>query len=173
MNDLHRTKPLPVVPAVGCLVVTESVLVRTHELLQRVGAGNPAHEGLVWWLGRQVGIDTLVLACHRPPCQSGPRFVFTDEAAVGTGSRLARSRRLGIVAQVHSHPGVDTRHSDGDDDIMLMPFAGMFSLVVGNYGRGGLLPEQGAGLHQFQDGRWILTSSAEPALVVVPAEVSS
>jgi proteasome lid subunit RPN8/RPN11 len=171
--DLHRTKPLPELPAVGRLVVTESVLVRTHELLQRAGRARPPHEGLVWWLGRQIGADTLVLACHSPPCESGPRFVFTDEAAVGAGSRMARVRRLGIVAQVHSHPGADTRHSDGDDDIMLMPFGGMFSLVVGNYGADAILPEDGAGLHQFQDGRWILVRQAEPALIVVPVEVGS
>jgi hypothetical protein len=173
VTDLHRTKPLPELPAAGRLVVTESVFVRTHELLRRAGTGSPPHEGLVWWLGRQIGADTLVLACHRPPCESGPRFVFTDEAAIGAGSRIARARRLGIVAQIHSHPGVDTRHSDGDDDIMLMPFSGMFSLVVGNYGDDGMLPEQGAGLHQFQDRQWILVRQVEPALIVVPAEVGS
>ena len=54
-----------------------------------------------------------------------------------------------------------------------MPFAGMFSLVVGNYGRDGMLPQEGAGVHQFQNGRWILVRRADPALIVVPAEVRS
>jgi hypothetical protein len=31
----------------------------------------------------------------------------------------------------------------------------MFSLVVAEYGDGELLPECGAGLHQFQNGRWV------------------
>jgi proteasome lid subunit RPN8/RPN11 len=77
--------------------------------------------------------------------------------------------RLSIVAQVHSHPGSDTRHSDGDDDLVLMPFPGMFSLVVASYGAGSLLPGQGAGLHQFQDGRWVLIRRSPRALIVVPA----
>jgi proteasome lid subunit RPN8/RPN11 len=171
--SLHRTKPLPELPAVGRLVVVEAVLARTHELLRDAGADNPPHEGLVWWLGRQVGTDTLVLACHRPPSHSGPRFVFTDEAAAGSAARIARARRLGVVAQVHSHPGADTRHSDGDDDIVFMPFGGMFSSVVGNYGADGMLPEDGAGLHQFQDGRWILVRQEDPALIVVPSEADS
>jgi proteasome lid subunit RPN8/RPN11 len=170
---LHRNKPLPELPAVGRLVVGESVVARTHALLRDAGKGSPPHEGLVWWLGRQVGPDTLILASHRPPSRSGPEYVFTDEVAAGTAARLARARRLGVVAQVHSHPGGDTRHSDGDDGLIFMPFEGMFSLVVGNYGADSMLPEDGAGLHQFQAGRWILVRQAESALIVVPAEVGS
>ena len=75
------------------------------------------------------------------------------------------------MAQVHSHPGGDTRHSDGDDDLVLMPFEGMFSLVVADYGRGSLLPESGAGLHQYQDGRWVAIDQMEQALVAIPSEL--
>ncbi len=81
--------------------------------------------------------------------------MFVGERAVARTSRSARAAGLGLVAQVHSHPGHDTRHSDGDDQLVLMPFEGMFSLVVADYGQGGLLPEHGAGLHQFQQGRWV------------------
>jgi hypothetical protein len=59
-----------------------------------------------------------------------------------------------------------TRHSDGDDQLILMPFDGMFSLVVADYGYGSLLPEDGAGLHQHQDGRWVLVDNG--AMTVVP-----
>jgi len=34
---------------------------------------------------------------------------------------------MGILCQVHSHPGSDTRHSDGDDELVLLPFEGMLS----------------------------------------------
>jgi len=169
--SVHRHAPLPERPAIGSLVVVEAVVRRTRELLEQAGARNPPHEGLLWWLGRQVGADTLVAACHFPPCLSGPQFVETDEAAAGAASRAAHARRLGIVAQVHSHPGVDTRHSDGDDAMVFMPYEGMFSLVVGNYGRDGLLPDEGAGLHQFQDRHWVLVRQREPALIVVEAEL--
>jgi proteasome lid subunit RPN8/RPN11 len=98
--------------------------------------------------------------------------VFTDEAALGAASRLARARRLSVVAQVHSHPGADTRHSDGDDHLIVMPFEGMFSLVVGRYGHGGIEPASGAGLHQFQDGRWVEVTNSEHAFITVPTEVT-
>jgi proteasome lid subunit RPN8/RPN11 len=112
------------------------------------------------------------VACHRPPSRSSPDGVFTDEAAAGAAARLARAFRLGVVAQVHSHPGSDTRHSDGDDELVLMPFEGMFSLVVGDYGAAGMMPDQGACLHQFQHGQWVLVRQLEPALLPVPAELT-
>lgn len=169
--SVHRTKPLPTGPADGRLLVTESVLDRTRQLLRKAGERKPPHEGLVWLLGRRIGQDTLVLACHRPPARSGPDFVFADEHATGDASRAARARGLSLVAQVHSHPGRDTRHSDGDDELVLMPYNGMFSLVTASYGRGSMLPEQGAGLHQYQHGRWVAIHQAEPALVPIPSEL--
>jgi proteasome lid subunit RPN8/RPN11 len=170
--SVFRTTPLLERHAVGHLVVPITVVNRTQELLRQAGARNPPHEGLVWWLGRQVDQDTLIMSCHQPSCRSGPDFVFTDEAAAGATARLARSHRLGLIAQVHSHPGRDTHHSEGDDELVLMPFEGMFSLVVGDYGNGSMLPSLGASLHQFQSGQWVLVQQPELALIVVPAEVA-
>lgn len=170
--SVDRNKPLLERPALGHLIVPASVIHRTQELLCQAGARNKAHEGLVWWLGRHVGDDTLIMSCHRPPCRSGPGFVFTDEAAIGTATRLARAHQLGVVAQVHSHPGQDTHHSEGDDELVLMPFEGMYSLVVGDYGKASMLPSQGGGLHQFQGGQWVFVNQVEPALIVVPEEVT-
>ncbi len=171
--SVHRTKLLPRRAAIGRLVVTDAVVRRSSELLRIAGARTPSHEGLVWWMGREVDGDTLVLACHQPRCRSGPQFVQADEAAAGAAGRVARAQRLGIVAQVHSHPGRDTRHSDGDDDLVFMPYHGMFSLVVSEYGEGSLLPEHGAGLHQFQNGQWSEIHQREPAMIVVSAEVGA
>lgn len=169
--SVHRTRPLPTGPAHGHLIVSEGVIRRTGQLLQQNGRRKPPHEGLVWWLGRQLDQDTLVLSCHRPPSRSGPGFVIADENATGAASRSARAWGLSVVAQVHSHPTTDTRHSDGDDDLVLMPFEGMFSLVVGEYGHGSVLPQQGAGLHQYQQGRWVAINQVEPALIPVPSEI--
>lgn len=171
MADLHRTKPLPTAPASGRLVVPVSVLRHTRELLAEAGAQRPAHEGMVWWAGRVAGTDTLVLTCIVPTVNSGPQHVVADEAAVRSAARAARQLRLGVVAQVHSHPGDDTRHSDGDDELVLMPFEGMFSVVVARYGEGSMLPSGGASVHQHQDGRWVMLDGPEAALVVVPDEI--
>jgi hypothetical protein len=171
MTGGYRLKPLPRAPARGRLVVAECVLAATSAALRAAGSLDPPHEGLVFWLGRECDQDTLVLSSCRPRYQSGPRFVRADEASVGDTSRSARAMRLGIVAQVHSHPGDGVVHSDGDDDLVLMPFEDMFSVVVARYGLGGILPADGSGLHQMQDGRWVLVEQPEPALVVAPAAI--
>jgi proteasome lid subunit RPN8/RPN11 len=93
--------------------------------------------------------------------------VFIEAGEVGRMARQVRPHGLAIIAQVHSHPGRDTRHSDGDDKLVLMPFEGMFSLVVADYGAGGLEPANGAGLHQYQDGRWVQVSPTAGAFILV------
>ena len=62
---------------------------------------------------------------------------------------------LGVLAQVHSHPGRDTRHSDGDDDLIVMPFENMLSLVAPHYGRF-LRTITDFSIHQYQDRFWVL-----------------
>lgn len=167
--SVHRYTSLPTGPSVGHLIVAESVIAPTLRVLrQAAGPDGHPHEGLVCWLGRTVGPHTLVLAIAQPAVISGPQRVHVPEASVGHTARLARRQQLGIVAQVHSHPGRDTRHSDGDDQLVLMPYNGMFSLVVGRYGHGDIHPSRGAGLHQYQDGRWVHVTNAD-ALLAVPA----
>jgi proteasome lid subunit RPN8/RPN11 len=122
---------------------------------------------LVFWLGRTIGADTLVLSTAAPPTEHRRDGVFVAEPAVAATARAARAMGLGLVAQIHSHPGSDTRHSDGDDQLVLMPFDGMFSVVVADYGQGSLLPMQGAGLHQYQHDRWVHITG--DTLTVVPA----
>src|SRR5690606_16609427 len=133
---VHRETLLPAGPSAGHLIVTESVLAPTLHALRQTHAAGVPHEGLVLWLGRIVAQHTLVLAVATPEAMSGPQHVHLSEASVGQVARFARSYRLGVVAQVHSHPGGDTRHSDGDDQLVLMPYEGLFSLVVAHYGRG-------------------------------------
>jgi proteasome lid subunit RPN8/RPN11 len=149
---VYRRTPLPTGPAIGRLLLAEQVVAPTRAALQASSGQHLNHEGLVFWLGRTVDDDTLV-----------------DEVAVAATTRAAHAAGLGLVGQVHSHPGHDTRHSDGDDQLILMPFDGMFSLVVADYGHGSLLPEQGAGLHQRQNSRWVQISS--DCLRVIPAAV--
>ena len=168
--SVHRTRPLPKGLARGHLIVCELAAEETRHLLRC--RRRRREERLALWLGRNVEADTIVVSTHAPTTRSTASGVFFDEAALGAASTAARAQRLGVVAQVHSHPGRDTRHSDGDDQLVLMPYEGMFSLVVGEYGRGGLLPEQGAGLHQYQDGRWVQIVQAEPAILIVPGRLT-
>ncbi len=168
--SVHRLTPLPTATARGRIVVSSAVAERTIAHLAAEGRREVPHEGLVWWLGRRIGDDTYVLSSVAPPVDSGPQHVFADEAAVGAAAAAARQRRLGIVAQVHSHPGGDTRHSDGDDKLVLMPFETMFSIVIADYGNA-TMDARGAGVHQYQDGRWVWIVNADRAVVVVPDEI--
>lgn len=164
---VYRRTPLPTGPATGKLLIADQVLAPTYAALQASSGQHRSHEGLALWLGRTIGADTLVLTVAAPPTDHHRDGVFVAEAAVAATAQAARTIGLGLVAQVHSHPGDDTRHSDGDDQLILMPFEGMFSLVAANYGQDSLLPTHGAGLHQYQHGRWVRVTN--DALKVVPA----
>lgn len=168
---VHRMTHLPTAVNRGRLIIPASVLAATKAALQRFYGADGRHEGLVYWMGRRCDADALVISAVVPVSDHGRQHVFVAEAEVGNMSRRARSMGLAIVAQVHSHPGSDTRHSDGDDKLILMPYEGLFSLVVANYGDGSLLPSQGAGLHQYQDRRWVQIAPPAPDAVIVVPEI--
>jgi proteasome lid subunit RPN8/RPN11 len=166
---VYRMTDLSVRENRGCLIVPEQVVLHTKLALMGFRGPDGRHEGLVYWLGRRADPDTIVLGAIIPHCDHEPQRVMASEASIGTVVRAARSQGVCLVSQVHSHPGDDTRHSDGDDRLVLMPFDGMFSLVIGRYGAGGVTIETGAGLHQFQDGRWVqVPPRCKDALRIVP-----
>lgn len=162
-----RTKPLPQSPATGPLIVPRPVLDETGRQLRRSRGDDGQHEGLVFWIGRRIDADTYVLAAIAPRTEHAPKRVMVGPGEVGKVARTARRRRLAIVAQVHSHPGSGSRHSDGDDDLILMPHDGLFSIVAANYGACGFATPDSFSIHQFQDGRWVLVNNTEDCLVVV------
>lgn len=158
MTNVHRTRPLPRGPLRGRYSMAHGVIERTRRELQafdEAGRHEGGHEGICYWAGREtLGLTTLDAVIV--PVAHHQRFgVFVSEAAFADAARRARAMDLGILAQVHSHPGHDTRHSDGDDDLVVMPFENMLSLVAPHYGR--LLGSIGDfSIHQFQDHRWVL-----------------
>lgn len=163
-----RRKRLPQAPSRGHLLVVEAVATETLRALRGFAGPDGRHEGIVLWAGHRLEGDTVVCSCVVPEAEHTVGSVRIGHAAVGAAARAVRRAGLVIVSQVHSHPGRDTRHSVGDDSMILLPFEGMFSLVVAFYGDGGILPEEGSGLHQFQDGRWVLLRNAADTCLVVP-----
>ncbi len=171
--SVYRQTELPEAAVRGRLVVPDRVAESTRVALQGFRGSDGRHEGLVFWCGATVDDDTFVLSAVVPASSHGRQRVHADERAMGRAARVTRSYQLGIVAQVHSHPGRDTRHSEGDDHLIFMPFENMFSLVVGEYGQGSIRPGDGLGLHQFQDGRWRWVQNQSEAYVLVPDLVDS
>lgn len=165
-----RSAPLPAAAPRGRLVVPASVAAETQAALLASRGPDGPHEGLVLWAGLEDGSATVALVAIRPAADTGWGHVLVPEAAALAAVRAAHALGLGVVAQVHSHPGRDARHSDGDDRLIFMPFEGMFSLVCAEYGRHGLGTPGATGVHQMQDGRWV---SVEPAksLLIVPGAV--
>ena len=168
---VHRITELPEAAACGRLIVPTAVMSATTEILRASsGADGFRHEGLALWYGRRCNEDAVVVAAISPPTDHGPQHVFVSPGEVGRANRLARRHGLVLVAQVHSHPGDDTRHSEGDDTLIVMAHDGMFSLVVGDYGGSDHGPDFNISVHQRQGGRWVLVSGRSPeALVVAPS----
>ena len=168
-GSVARRRSLPVAAARGTLIVPEGVLDETlRALLASQGPDGP-HEGLVFWAGWAMPGRTVIGVAIPPELDHGWGHVRADEGAVAAAIRAARRFGAGLLVQVHSHPGLDTRHSDGDDEMVLMPFDGMFSLVVGEYGAGSIRPDAGLGVHQFQDGRWVWIEPAVRAVIITPS----
>jgi len=174
-RPVYRTKPLPRGVIRGRYVVAEPLIPATHDALisfALAGIDDGGHEGIAFWAGREVGDWTVLVQAVVPDAEHSDRRVMVGREAVGRAGRVARRQGLGILCQVHSHPGGDARHSDGDDELVLLPFENMLSIVVPRFGRY-FTDLAGTCVHQFQNGRWVLCSpeSVAQSMIVVPSVV--
>jgi hypothetical protein len=170
-----RWSELPTGDLKGRFVVAESVLEATRNALvgfALIGIEDGGHEGLVFWAGREFNGVTVFTTVIIPDCEHSAGRVFVPRHAAAGPTRAARSCQLGLLCQVHSHPGTDARHSSGDDEMIFMPFEGMLSIVVPNYGIGFKLIRD-ACVHQFQSNRWVLCSESSISnnLTIAPATI--
>lgn len=164
----YRKAPLLTGKARCTLIVPRAVLTTTQAALMASCGPDGPHEGLVLWAGIRVETTAFVIAPVLVESDHGPGHVIADERGFGRAVRSMRKYSLQLVAQVHSHPGDITIHSDGDDSLILAPYEGYFSLVIGNYGRDGFAER--LGVHEYQSGQWIYVSQDSPdAVRLVPA----
>ena len=155
---VNRIRPLSRGAIRGHYEITYDLIASTQRALREfdeAGRHEGGHEGICYWAGREESALTRLESVVVPRAQHEQFGVFVSEAAFGEVARHARAMGLGILAQVHSHPGWDTRHSDGDDDLVVMPFKNMLSLVAPHYGRT-LKSILDFSIHQFQDRHWVL-----------------
>lgn len=176
-RGVHRTTPLPTGELDGQYLVTEQVLRVTREELTRfalAGIRDGGHEGLVLWGGRQGDGVTAVTTVVRSHVEHSRGRVHVDERSFGRAARRIRKAGLVLVGQVHSHPGSDTRHSDGDDELIALPTDGLLSVVAPAYGTE-FEAIGDASVHQFQDGRWVLCSSesVDDQITVAPGWIDA
>lgn len=153
-----RTMPLPHGELRGEYRISTNLIRETRSVLRsfyELGRFEGGHEGICYWAGREEHHLTRLEAVIIPEAHHERFGVFVSAAAFGEVARRARAMGLGVLAQVHSHPGWDARHSDGDDQLVVMPFENMLSLVAPYYGRC-LQTTTDFAVHQFQDHRWVL-----------------
>jgi hypothetical protein len=174
-RPVYRLKSLPTGPLFGRYILPEPMISATREALVSfalLGIRDSGHEGLVFWAGRELNDATVFTTVIVPKAEHAAQRVFVEKAEASDAARAARGHQLGILCQVHSHPGDDARHSSGDDHMIFMPFEGMLSIVVPEYGIGFNSITQ-ACIHQFQRGRWVLCDarSVQENLNVVPTSI--
>ena len=155
----------------GNFLLAEQVLSETEAILRSFRGADGPHEGIAFWGGLESGETTLFTTAVAPRAEHTAGSVRCDEVAMREVIRALRGYGLGLLAQVHSHPGSDARHSYGDDEMIFMPFEGMLSIVVPEYAREGISPLTSCEVHQFQGGKWVLCEGDLDALRVLPSGV--
>lgn len=155
----------------GQFLMPNHLLSATESALVTFRGPEGPHEGIVFWGGMEMEGITLFTTAITPRAVHTKGSVQCDEAAVREVVHALRPHGLGLLAQVHSHPSGDARHSDGDDSMVLLPFEGMLSIVVPWYGKDGMHPLSSCGIHQFQEGRWVLCNTNLDGIQVVPGMV--
>jgi proteasome lid subunit RPN8/RPN11 len=172
---VYRTKPLPRGEIRGRYVVAAPVIAATREALVSfalAGIYDGGHEGIAFWAGREAGDYTILLQTLVPDAEHSEGRVMVSREEVGRAARSVRRHGLGILSQVHSHPGSDARHSDGDDQLVLLPFENMLSIVAPHFGTQ-FTDMSSVCVHQYQAAQWVLCSprSVAESVVVVPSSV--
>jgi len=117
------------------------------------GVDPNGNEGLVFLCGRAAEDGLTLTAVITPHVRNDFGSVFVTAQEFGRAAKRARALGTQILCQIHSHPGDCCHHSDGDDRLVILPFEGMLSIVMPNYGQPDA-PIERWGIHQFLDGSW-------------------
>ena len=162
---VYRERPLPRGVLRGRYRIASNLVDLTRAALTmfyEAGRHEGGHEGICFWAGLEHPERTDLSAVIVPRALHEKYGVFVSAVEFGNASDQAHGMGLGILAQIHSHPGADTRHSDGDDELVVMPFESMLSIVAPFYGRS-VRSMSDFSVHQYQDHRWVLCSRASVA----------
>lgn len=164
---------IPVAPLQGRFAILDCVVEALERLLPTYRGPDGSHEGIALLSGVELLHFTLFTAALFPEADHRVAYVRCSEAQFATASSVARHSGLGVLSQVHTHPAESAVHSLGDDDMVRPRFETMLSIVVPFYGRHGLRPLHNLGVHQLQNGVWVLAEpeSVRQNLIIVPTSM--
>lgn len=173
LDEQGITVPLAVGEMRGIVKISEAALHAIEAQLPTYRGPDGDHEGIALLAGREVGGTVLLTTALFPEADHRKAYVRTSDQAFADASRAARTHGLGILGQVHSHPGASAIHSTGDDLMVRPRFDGMLSIVVPHYGSYGMRPLAMLGVHQFVEGRWQLATpeSVRHGFTVLPNSI--
>lgn len=134
------------------LEAPSSLLAKTTAILRSV----PDREAACLWLGYAEETTARVEALIVPAQINGRLNYSISDYAMQAVASYARLQRWRLLANVHSHPGIDVEHSAYDDT--MMPSRKALSLVFPRYGQSNPSWPVGIGVHEFIDGYWHLLS---------------
>ena len=141
--------------------IHESVLSESRRVFRKTRSLYRRHESIVYWAGREDRDALVVTTCIAPNAKTTAGSFRTS--ASSNAHAISRTNELGlaILAQVHTHPGPCTEHSNGDSAGALMPYDGFYSLVIPGYGTRPLWPLTTAGVYVYLRGRFVRLGATE------------
>lgn len=149
------------------------------QVLAMMATSPPGVERVAYLDGVRTGDDTrlsmgIITTVSVPNAvQSAGHFTVSAEEMSRAGAHL---RRHGLVrlAQVHTHPGRDTRHSPTDDENAYSFKAGAVSIVLPWHAAGDPSPTDGTvHVHDGHGWRQLSQADAEAFIRVIPAIVDT
>ena len=129
-------------------------------MLSRFAAAPKRVEQVGYFDGYELGDHGVVTTTTIPEARLERRFFEVSPEAMSAAGRHLRQLGQVRLAQIHTHPGTWVEHSEHDDERAYSQRAGALSIVVPNYGRGGVVLED-CGLHVREEGEWRMLSLEE------------
>jgi hypothetical protein len=149
---LHWAKP------VNPLCVTTRLWELTLDLMVPY-AERGVEAGCFWYGARASHIDVALVVGISRQINRPRNFEIPSDALAEMIAALP-SAGLVAVAQIHTHPGSNTKHSPWDDDLVVS--RKLYSLVLPAYGRRPC-PMNTVAVHEFSNDRWQRLKSDEAA----------
>ena len=150
-----------------------------RQVLAMLATSQPGVERVAYLDGARTGDGTslgpgIVMTVSVPyAVQSAGHFTVSAEEMSRAGAHL---RRYGLVrlAQIHTHPGHDTRHSPTDDERAYSRKAGAVSIVLPWHAADDPSPADGTvHVHDGHGWRRLSQADAEAFIRLIPATVDT